>query len=592
MVAFENALNEGKKNTFIKKRKLEFDSSQNIKKESVQTTIDNYGTDHNKYSKANQKNLDELIIKFVISETQPLTIVDKPSFVSLVQLGLPKDLKVMCRKTLKLRINNMYLTMIDNIISTLGNVMYVATTADCWSKGKRGYLGVTCHWINSNSLQRHSVSLACSRITGRHTYDVLATALYKIHTTYKIQNKIVAATTDSGSNFMKAFKSYQAIRNSYGEEDDDEDENEDVEIINLFDILENITHEQEDSFIQLPPHFRCASHTLDLIAKNDIDKMVQSSDTTFKNCYRKALGKCSSLWTKQNMSNIVAEKIHDTLEVYLKTPNKTRWNCTYDSLLQIQNILIGSNGHNKMNNIMDFCEIQRFTNQEIQLIQEYCEVMTPLAESLDFLQGEESMFMGYLLPTLYALDKKLIILQQKTMKFCGPLIKTVRTSIQTRFSSIWEKKELILASCLLPRFKLLWLDGDKRFMAKSWLRSHFEHLDYTANSEANETESPSCTAGTDTFKEDFFCLPVDNNSKTSSSIEELELYLKSQSKELSVLLLYPTVLTAFLKFNTPLPSSAPVERLFSTGSNVMTQKRHKLSDSLFEKLVLLKQNKV
>ncbi|KAF0704577.1 Uncharacterized protein FWK35_00037648, partial [Aphis craccivora] len=531
MVAFENALNEGKKNTFIKKRKLEFDSSQNIKKESVQTTIDNYGTDHNKYSKANQKNLDELIIKFVISETQPLTIVDKPSFVSLVQLGLPKDLKVMCRKTLKLRINNMYLTMIDNIISTLGNVMYVATTADCWSKGKRGYLGVTCHWINSNSLQRHSVSLACSH------------------------------------------------------------ENEDVEIINLFDILENITHEQEDSFIQLPPHFRCASHTLDLIAKNDIDKMVQSSDTTFKNCYRKALGKCSSLWTKQNMSNIVAEKIHDTLEVYLKTPNKTRWNCTYDSLLQIQNILIGSNGHNKMNNIMDFCEIQRFTNQEIQLIQEYCEVMTPLAESLDFLQGEESMFMGYLLPTLYALDKKLIILQQKTMKFCGPLIKTVRTSIQTRFSSIWEKKELILASCLLPRFKLLWLDGDKRFMAKSWLRSHFEHLDYTANSEANETESPSCTAGTDTFKEDFFCLPVDNNSKTSSSIEELELYLKSQSKELSVLLLYPTVLTAFLKFNTPLPSSAPVERLFSTGSNVMTQKRHKLSDSLFEKLVLLKQNK-
>lgn len=125
-------------------------------------------------------------------------------------------------------------------------------------------------------------------------------------------------------------------------------------------------------------------------------------------------------------------------------------------------------------------------------------------------------------------------------------------------------------------------------MAKSWLRSYFENLDYTYNSEASETESPSCTAGTDTFKDNFFCLPVNNNSVTSSSIEELESYLKSQSKDLSVLLLYPTVLTAFLKFSTPLPSSAPVERLFSTGSNVMTQRRHKLSDSLFEKLVLLK----
>lgn len=163
------------------------------------------------------------------------------------------------------------------------------------------------------------------------------------------------------------------------------------------------------------------------------------------------------LWTKQHMSNIISEKIHDVLEVYLKTPNKTRWNCTYDSLLQIKNILLGPNGHNKMNNIMDFCEIQRFTNQEIQLIQEYCEIMTPIAESLDFLQGEEGMFMGYLLPTLYALDKKLIILQQKTMIYCGTLVNTIITSIKTRFSTLWEKKELILASCLLLRFKLLWL---------------------------------------------------------------------------------------------------------------------------------------
>lgn len=286
MTAFENAINEGKKNAFIKKRKFEFGLSENVKKESVQSTLNIFGIDTgNECSKVNQKNLDQLVIKFVVNETQPLSIVDKPSFVSLVKLGLPKDLKVMCRKTLKLHINNLYLSMIDNITSTLENVMYVATTADCWSKGKRGYLGVTCHWIDSKSLHRHSLSLVCSRITGRHTYDVLATALYKIHTTYKIQNKIVAATTDSGSNFVKAFKSYPVLRSSNEEEDGDDDEDDDNDNINLFDILENITHEQEevDSFIQLPPHFRCVSHTLDLIAKNDVDKMVQSSDTTFKN---------------------------------------------------------------------------------------------------------------------------------------------------------------------------------------------------------------------------------------------------------------------------------------------------------------------
>ncbi|CAI6351873.1 unnamed protein product [Macrosiphum euphorbiae] len=133
-------------------------------------------------------------------------------------------------------------------------------------------------------------------------------------------------------------------------------------------------------------------------------------------------------------------------------------------------------------------------------------------------------------------------------------------------------------------------------MANAWLRFHFENMDYTSNSEARETETPICLASTytATFKEDFFCLPVDNNnSVTSSSIDELlESYSKNQSKELCVLLLYPTVLKSFLEFNTPLPSSAPVERLVSTGSNVMTQKRPKLIDYLFEKCMLLKQNKV
>ncbi|XP_050537107.1 uncharacterized protein LOC126903136 [Daktulosphaira vitifoliae] len=160
----------------------------------------------------------------------------------------------------------------------------------------------------------------------------------------------------------------------------------------------------------------------------------------------------------------------------------------------------------------------------------------------------------------------------------------MRTSIQTRFNTIWKKKELILASCLLPRFKLLWLDGTERFMAEAWLKSLFENDD-TSSSEASETESSRIAS-----KEDFFCLPVEKNTTSSSRIEELELFLKCQSKDLTVLLLYPAILKVFLEFNTPLPSSAPVERLFLTGSNVMTQKRHKLSDSLFEKLVLLNEN--
>lgn len=46
----------------------------------------------------------------------------------------------------------------------------------------------------------------------------------------------------------------------------------------------------------------------------------------------------------------------------------------------------------------------------------------------------------------------------------------------------------------------------------------------------------------------------------------------------------------FLKYNTPLPSSASVERLFSFGSDILRPKRSALSSQNFEQLVFMKGN--
>ena len=64
---------------------------------------------------------------------------------------------------------------------------------------------MTAHWINPENLQREDVALACRRITGRHTFDVLAKAINDIHTEYHIQNKVTHTVTDNAGNFKKAF---------------------------------------------------------------------------------------------------------------------------------------------------------------------------------------------------------------------------------------------------------------------------------------------------------------------------------------------------------------------------------------------------
>ena len=57
------------------------------------------------------------------------------------------------------------------------------------------------------------------------------------------------------------------------------------------------------------------------------------------------------------------------------------------------------------------------------------------------------------------------------------------------------------------------------------------------------------------------------------------------------LLAYPSLTKMFRQYNTVLPSSAAVERLFSVGGGIFRKNRYCLTDESFEMQLLLKLNK-
>lgn len=94
-------------------------------------------------------------------------------------------------------------------------------------------------------------------------------------------------------------------------------------LIHSTDIYEILT-EGEERYFRLPKQLRCASHTFNLLATNDVNKL-EVKDGPYKTLSRRAFGKCRALFNKQNMSTVMADKIKNHLGRYLITPNDTRY---------------------------------------------------------------------------------------------------------------------------------------------------------------------------------------------------------------------------------------------------------------------------
>ncbi|KAI4832197.1 hypothetical protein KUCAC02_015172 [Chaenocephalus aceratus] len=219
--------------------------------------------------------------------------------------------------------------------------------------------------------------------------------------------------------------------------------------------------------------------------------------------------------------------------------------------------------------------------------------MKPLTVALDILQGEDNCYFGTLLPTLETLMSKTLDMKDSLTVETG-LPEAIAQAIKKRFASVLESNDAMLAAVTLPKFKLRWVrDQRKKEMVKGILAAEcHKFLPGPEQQPARNPVSPTTPLDSGSSKDkeqDLFCFEDDD--ETFSTVEtEVMAYLKTAETGMEILKKCPTIKAICLKLNAANPSSAPVERLFSLGSLVLSPKRNRLSDKRFEKLLLMRYN--
>ncbi|XP_047242658.1 uncharacterized protein LOC124881166 [Girardinichthys multiradiatus] len=282
-------------------------------------------------------------------------------------------------------------------------------------------------------------------------------------------------------------------------------------IVTFLDMSEILAAEKEvDGQLCLPPHHRCASHTINIISTSDVEKYL-TSHAESKAVYRSSTAKCTALWTKSSRSTLASEAVEEVSKRKFLVPTSTRWNSFFDAVKRIAEIPMS-----ELNTLCTKLGVKCFIDREYQFLHEYCTFMKPLTAALDILQGDCPY--GTLLPTLEVLMQKTLAVKDSLSRMTAGLPDAIVQAIQTRFAGVLDDKDALLAAVSCPKFKLRWLrDAGRRERVKELLITECR------------TTAPapqSCTTTASQGEMDFFTFEAEPDD-TYSAEQEVMDYLRS-----------------------------------------------------------------
>ncbi|XP_062264682.1 uncharacterized protein zgc:161969 [Platichthys flesus] len=517
-----------------------------------------------------QAKVDDLIYDFIVEDCLSFYVLEQPGFMKLIA-GLTEGLKSMDRVTLFTKVDQSFSRMREELMSRLSSAQYVCTTADIWTANNRSFFGMTCHWIDSFSLERKSVALGFARLQGKITYDTIAGRIHDIHVAFNIESKVQITVTDNGSPFTSVFKEFAV--DSHDSDDD----------IGFFENVSAVLQGEPEKglLLFLPTVQRCASHTLEQIVAEDFWQAV--SQGPMCQLHYSTMAKVFSIFSKCHHLQVGMDAAEEIGKMALVVPSVIRWNVEYCAVQKIVSLT-----ERELTELCARLEVPRMQPEEMAFLKEYVTVFHPLAFALELFQAEQKCYLGLVIPTVLSLKNKLNE-QKDTTTYFGDVINAIAMGIDVRFLELFASTEAKIATATTPQFRLWWMAASEREEMCSLLATEASLMDPCTETEASPSRDPSTIKSEDDFFSYGSAKPY-AQIQQRGVMEEIRKYIEGTGKSLECLQDFPRVKQLFLKYNTTLPSTAPVQRLFSQKGNLVTSQRNFLTDDYFERIQLLRYN--
>ena len=245
---------------------------------------------HRPASVARQKRITALLLKMIVRDFQPFSIVEDGGFREFVH-ALDPTYVIPTRHQLSKELHvSKYQMAVDEVKSILSTAEAVSLTTDSWTSiCTENYTAVTAHYVTADFCLG-SCLLECIRYTERHTADNLCTELHRVITEWSLEQKLVAVVTDNAANVTAAIRQLQQMNE-----------------------------------FRAVKHLPCFAHSLNLVVQNALQS-INDLNTKVKN-----------IVTYFHQSTVAAAKLEELQEqmrpnkgpLKLKNDVVTRWNSTF-----------------------------------------------------------------------------------------------------------------------------------------------------------------------------------------------------------------------------------------------------------------------